>query len=328
MEQKKQVIRGQGKHRPSSTQHKTLQKSSTLNRKFVKKPAVKARVTDQVVGKSANYARRQALAEQMNRNSQAAIAGKMINRGKTVVLKPVVKQDAEQPKAVERKVVTEKKANAAAHPTAHVANARVAARKAAAPRQLSAQELKDRAIKQALQRVATISDDTSDEMASKAAKKQRGWKKSKLVLAIGMATASIVLLGYLVHLNLPDLSVKVAAMQSGIESAYPAYVPKNYRMDGLVAEKDGKIMINFQNNKDGSEFTLAEEKSSWDSMALLSQFVVPNWGEDYSIVKEQGLTIYISKSNAAWVNGGIFYYIEDNGGKLTSQQLHDIAISL
>ena len=137
----------------------------------------------------------------------------------------------------------------------------------------------------------------------------------------------MILLGYLVSVNLPDISVRVAAMHSGIEKAYPSYVPASYRLDGLVNENNGRITMSFKNDRD-QKFTLMEEKSSWDSSAVLTNYVEKNWGASYSIAKGQGLTIYVSGSNAAWVNGGVFYVIEDESGSLSSSDLHDIAVSL
>lgn len=311
----KRVSNGKTKHHHSSAAHKTLQKSTTLNRKFVKKPAVAQKVVTRSQTATASGARRQGFA------AQSGARGRIIPRQNIATIAP--KKSPSVTQKADGKI-----APAATHPTVSTVNARITARKAESPKQLTAQELKDRAIKQALQRVATMGDNPTEEEVTEAmTKKRHVWKKRKMFVAFSMAAASIALLGYLVHLNLPDLSVKVAAMQSGIESAYPAYIPKDYRMDGLVAEKDGKITINFT-NKNGSQFVLVEEKSSWDSSALLSQFVAPNWGDDYTVVKEQGLTIYISGSDAAWVNGGIFYHIDDTENNLTSQQLHDIALSL
>jgi hypothetical protein len=157
-------------------------------------------------------------------------------------------------------------------------------------------------------------------------KKRHFWQSKKFIAAMSMAIASIALLGYLIHINLPDLSVKVAAMQTGINAAYPTYIPAGYHMDGLVSEKNGKIEMTFK--KSDTTFTLTEERSSWDSSAVLTNFVQPKWGNDYTIARESGLTLYISGSNAAWVSGGILYTIQSTGASLTKQNLHDIALSL
>ena len=52
------------------------------------------------------------------------------------------------------------------------------------------------------------------------------------------------------------------------------------------------------------------------------------YGENYSTVREQGLTIYISGSDAAWVNGGVVYKIDTTAGSLTKKQINTIATSL
>ena len=201
----------------------------------------------------------------------------------------------------------------------------MAARKASAPQALSAQELKERAIQQALRKVSTMNEDIED--TGMKAQKQHFWQKKHFTMIASMAAITLVILGYLVSVNLPDISVRVVAMHTGIEKAYPSYVPASYRLDGLVKEENGRITMAFKNDRD-QKFTLMEEKSSWDSSAVLTNYVAKNWGASYSIAKGQGLTIYVSGSNAVWVNGGVFYMISDETNTLSTSDLHDIAVSL
>lgn len=81
---------------------------------------------------------------------------------------------------------------------------------------------------------------------------------------------------------------------------------------------------------DKSSFSLIEEKSSWDSSALLRNYVEPTWNDNYATTHEQGITIYISNVNAdaAWVNGGILYKITSEGTALTKKQVRSIVVSL
>lgn len=95
-----------------------------------------------------------------------------------------------------------------------------------------------------------------------------------------------------------------------------------------ITSEDGKVILNFKNAGNGDTFSLTEENSSWDSNALLTNFVKDEYGEDYSIVREQGLTIYISGSDAAWVNGGVVYKLKTTAGMLTKKQISSIAVSL
>ena len=312
----------------SSVNQRRTQKSSTLNRKFVKKVAPRPRINASAAAASRT----------LKGQSQQRV---LIRRTQQVRLQPQPQQTIVQ-QAVETQTQAQQKfaQRAAAHsvslkdieaiqpaqdaPIVKVAKARMAARKAAAPQPLTAQELKERAIQQALRKVSTMD---ADEEYSEAFKKKHFWQKKKFALAASMAVVSLALLGYLVSVNMPNISVRVAAMHSGIEKAYPSYVPSSYRLDGLVKEENGRITMGFKDDN-GKKFTLMEEKSSWDSSAVLSNYVMKNWGASYSVAKGQGLTIYVSGSNAAWVNGGVFYVINDNDNALTSSDLHDIAVSL
>ncbi|MBR3236151.1 hypothetical protein IKF92_00505 [Candidatus Saccharibacteria bacterium] len=191
-------------------------------------------------------------------------------------------------------------------------------------RMASAKELKDQAIRKALANASAMPEDGS-EMSNSKAKMQFGFGR----LALALACTIIVVFGivYFVNLNMPDISLKVAAMQTGINASYPSYVPRDFGVSGITSE-DGKITIVFRNSKTGDEFSLIEESSSWDSNALMTNYVQPTFKDNYAIVREQGLTLYISDSNAAWVNGGIVYKLNTTSGSLTHKQIRSIAVSL
>ena len=362
----------------SSLDHRRIQKSSTLNRKFVKRPTARPKITA-AAGAASRSLRQQGQArtliqkhntvrltpsskitqnqqqqrqaqaqterisvrqagvvKQQQQVKQAAVAQQQRQqqqqRGQ-VAVKKQVQQQQQQQRAVRRQIVsaTSEDLPVQKNQTLEAARARMAARKQAAqPQHLSAQELKERAIQQALRKVDKIDGDKT--MAAQfvdAGQQKTGhfWQRRGFAIAAGMAVISLALLGYLINLNLPDISVRVTAMQTGIEKIYPSYVPTNYRLDGLVKEDAGRVTMNFKNDE-GKKFTLMEEKSNWDSAAVLSNYVKKNWGNDYSIAKGQGLTIYVSGANAAWVNGGVFYVITDESGSLSASDLHDIAVSL
>ena len=353
----------------SNVDHRRIQKSATLNRKFVKKPTARPRI-NAAAGAASRSLRQHGQQRQMDmiqkQNTvklqptqqvarqqsakQAAQAQQQAAQRQGVVARATAQraqQQAEQQQlahakqqqqqqrvavAGRKQIISETKEVEAVQQnrTLEAAKARLAARKAATqPEHMSAQELKDRAIKQALRKVERLDDDgTMGAQFNEATQqKQHFWKRRSFAITACMAVVSIALLGYLVALNMPDISVRVAAMQTGIEKLYPSYVPNNYRLDGLVKEEAGRVTMNFK-NEEGKKFILMEEKSSWDSAAVLSNFVKKNWGSDYSIAKGQGLTIYISGSNAAWVNGGVFYVITNEDGSLSATDLHDIAVSL
>lgn len=346
----------------SAAAHRTVQKSTTLNRKFVRRPVAK---NTQIVAERKQQQKQ--IANVSVRASQAArrATGTMVNRTQRVKLSPLAKaqqakaqqqnqqqaQQTQQLKAQQQAQAQQQQAQAqqqqratrqsaqqqAQHTStidevyaidssvAKAVRARAMARRQQAQRvHMTSQEMKERAISDALRKVSTMD---KNEARQQQAQKKGFWQRGHLAAAICLALVSVGLLGYLVYLNLPDLSVRVAAMNSGIENAYPSYVPMNYRLQGLAKEDGGTVTMVFARN-DGSKFTMIEKKSSWDSSALLNNFVKDNWGENYTVAKGQGLTIYISGSNAVWVNGGVMYQIEAAESVLSADDLHDIAISL
>ena len=148
----------------------------------------------------------------------------------------------------------------------------------------------------------------------------------RFALAFACAAICVGILTIFVNLNMPDISVRVAAMQTGIDATYPSYIPRDYSLSNIVSE-EGKLTMEF-NGPEESVFTLTEEKSSWDSAALLNNFVKSEWGDNYVTTHEQGITIYINNSNATWVNGGILYKITTLKGSLTKKQINSIVVSL
>lgn len=169
-----------------------------------------------------------------------------------------------------------------------------------------------------------MDDDLKTARAHTKTRKKGGFKR--FMLAFGCAAACVAAIIYFVGSNIPDISVRVAAMQTGIEASYPSYVPRGFSLDGISSE-DSKITLTFT-SADAGTFTLVEEKSSWDSAALLRNYVEPTWQSNYTTTHEQGLTIYMFGSSATWVNGGVLYKINAEDNVLTKKQLRNIVTSI
>ena len=197
---------------------------------------------------------------------------------------------------------------------------------------MTAKELKDQAIKKALMSAATADMKEKKMASSQKTKKTKSMGKmrfgfGRVMLALSCATAAVFAIAYFVNLNMPDISLRVAAMQTGINATYPSYVPRDYSVSGITSE-NGRVVLEFRHTNSDDKFTLEEEASTWDSNALLNNFVKETYRDEYTIIREQGLTIYISGSNAAWVNGGIVYKLKAADGVLTNKQIRSIAVSL
>lgn len=180
----------------------------------------------------------------------------------------------------------------------------------------TASEKKDHAIKSAVANTVK-----QQPLKSRLQPRQR-------VGAVLSAVFALVLLGgYLTYLNMPALSVRVAAAQAGINAGYPDYRPDGYSLSGPVTYTDGRVSMQFQANAGSHSFSVNQTKSAWNSDAVLDNYVTPRAGSSYIPYAEHGLTIYTFDDNAAWVNGGILYTIEGNA-PLSSEQIRRIATSL
>ncbi len=186
----------------------------------------------------------------------------------------------------------------------------------------SAAEMKEQAIAKAI-------SNASRPMNSNKKRRTRvslGWKRIMLALSCTMAIVFAII--YFVNISSPNISLKVAAMQSGIDASYPGYTPRGYDLSDITSE-NGKITLRFKEQGDSNAYyVLTEEKSSWDSSALETNYVRDEFGEDYSLVREQGLAIYIGNTGAAWVNKGIVFKLKIGSGTLTKKQIRAIAVSI
>lgn len=193
-----------------------------------------------------------------------------------------------------------------------------------APRKLSAKEIKEKEIKKAVSLAQRIPSEGKKRHKKIDLIGRFGW--ARLTLMITCAITAVFALVYFISITSADMSLRVAASQSGIEASYPDYVPRGYELSD-VTSASGKVAMSFK-SEDGV-FSITEENSTWDSDALLNDYIRKNYdADDYSVVVEQGLTIYMGTNWETWVNGGILYKLEVRSGSLTKKQLKSIATSL
>lgn len=289
----------------SANSHRRVEHSTTLNRKYVKRPTPKVRTTAEIHAE--NLRRRQALAERMNRERLLKLKA-----SKKTTDKPLKKDQEPIEKAKK-------------HPIEITARKRLSLKKTPAEtkKPLSMKEKKDQAIKSALASMA------SKNPVEKAEKKKLhtsflSFKRVSLALCSAVFVVGVAI--YFINLSMPSISVGVAAMQSGIDATYPSYTPKGFSLSSVKSEEN--VLKMFFKSNTGDSFVLTEEKSSWNSSALESNYVKPLFKNKYSTIREQGLTIFISGSNATWVNGGKLFTITSDNDILSKNQLVSIATSL
>lgn len=277
-------------HPVAQNVHARPQKSQTLYRKALKKPVVEHTPASM------------STKDMPNRSP-------MISKFNTgpVTVHPDLTRKAQQ--------AQEHIAPAQTHPTV----AKVLQQRVPAPvQQATGKELKEQLIKE---RLAEVSDSPHHTP-------KRAWFKSKpRVASILTATLALLVLGgYLTYMNLPVISMKVAASRAGVDATFPNYRPDGYALNGPITYSPGEVNINYKSNTNDNGFRISQKPSNWDSQALLDNFVTRQT-ENYLTFQERGVTVYTFGNKAAWVNGGLLYTLDGNSS-LSSDQVLRLATSM
>lgn len=287
--------------KPAATSHpvnhakRQAQKSTTLRRDIVKKPITQAKTTA--------HAPKRKVAE--------------------VTKSPMINKFAPHPKPLhEKKDVhpSSLRPEVKVHPV--VARTQEKAKQHAAK---SPSTIKQRQLM--AERLAAVQEPTPARKRKLAKPKRLFSRQPRVANVMAASLAIMVLGGYLTYLSLPGLSVRVAASQAGIAATFPDYHPDGYRFDGPVAYAPGQVAVKFRSNSNTSNYTVTQQKSTWDSQAVYDNVVAKVADKDYVTNSQNGLTIYTFGNKAAWVNKGILYTITGSA-PLSNEQLLHIASSV
>ncbi len=276
---------------PSNTVHHTVQKSQTLNRRIVKK------------------------------------AGPAVSSHSQPKVRPDISRHAGVTKFAPHPVAAKKPVPSASdHHVPHPIAQRVHHKQAAMQMKPQAQP----APKPAAVIKAEAIQESLDAAPSHSANHQQVRKTKRYPRVLSVASASLALLllgGYFTYLNMPSLSVRVAAAQAGVNASFPSYHPDGYSLNGPVAYTQGQVTMKFASNSGPQNFTVSQSKTSWDSSAVLENYIKDKAGDNYITYDEHGLTIYTYGGNAAWVNAGVLYTIHGDA-PLSGDQIRHIATSM
>lgn len=279
-------------HRPATALHGGAQKSKTLRRVPPKKPQPET--------------------------LSPLVAKRPQHRSLDIARHPQVKKVALAPiKAPEVPDIAPRM-----HPHVEKANQHVAAKKTAhqslpqnAP---TPKEVKEAEIARVLENAPTRKE--------RRTKKQRSARHKKVTRLSAVIIAIIVILGVIVWINLPMLSVRFAASQTGVSAAIPHYTPEGFRLQLPVATKDNHVTITYASADSKTSFALEQSNSSWNSDAVRAMVEQDSKGR-FLTSRDRGITVYTYDGNAAWVNRGILYTI-DGDAELSSDAIMRIANSL
>lgn len=149
-------------------------------------------------------------------------------------------------------------------------------------------------------------------------------KHRKIAGALASIAMLVALSGFIFWQNRADIELQLASARSGVPASMPAYKPAGYAVKGL-RYSPGSVTIGFTGNT--GNFNVVQKTSNWDSETLLQNYVATS-GQAYNTYQAAGRTVYVyGNGNATWVNGGIWYQINDNG-QLNKDQLINLATSM
>ena len=196
---------------------------------------------------------------------------------------------------------------------------RVAPRPAAPSRSATEDDIFEQAIAYAR------SHEQPSPKAIKQQKAKRSNRRAKKLVGVFASVLMVAFLGgFIFWQNRADIELQLASARSGVPASLPTYKPSGYAVKGFTYSP-GTVTIGFQGNT--GNFNVVQKSSNWDSETLLQNYVATS-GQAYNAYQAAGRTVYVyGNGNATWVNGGIWYQINDNG-ILSKDQLINLAASM
>lgn len=151
-------------------------------------------------------------------------------------------------------------------------------------------------------------------------------KRGLWLRLVGGSLVALLMVGALAYHSSPDLSLRLASYKSGLHAKMPSAEPSGFSF-GYLSYEPGNVVVNYLSPSDSRQFNIKQKASSWDSQALLSNFV-SSANSAYKTYQRAGRTVYLMNNNTAtWVDSGVWYTVDGNSS-LSSTQLLDVATSM
>lgn len=289
--------------------HRKTEKSKTLMRNVVKKPAApKPKAAIPAVKKS-------------RPSIHMDIDPKRISRAKTVHKSPLVSKFGGTQKRVRPvtaplpvKPAPDEPPMLHTHGKPDVASAK-------------RKSVHQKALQKALDE-ATSHKQPKTKKTSRRQKLSHKLRVSNRTVNIAAASLAVMLLsGFVAYQNIPNLSMQIATARAGVNGTLPGYQPAGFGLVGPIRYQNGQIVLNYASRSDERQFKVSQTATQWNSDTLQENFLV-SAEKTYQTFQNSGKTIYIyDDNNATWVDGGVWYQIEGNSA-LSNDQLLRMAASM
>lgn len=302
----------------SDIHQKAIQKSSTLRRRHVR-PATRSSIVNRrtPARKHVDIAKAGQIQKFATQNIAPAAKSPVKSIDRPAETHPLVYRARKQPKKIDPMSIRRNQKIANLTPHSAIVAHNLPTQTAKQPVLKSAQTLKNEAVS------AALAKEMAPQKPHHAKKRAGGFKKWFSVASAGLAI--MLLGGYFTYLSMPNISIRVAAIQSGVDAKYPSYRPSGYALSGPISFKQGEVNMKFAYADGTTGYTISQKQSDWDSEAA-KEFVTEKSGTPTTTTVD-GLTIFTSGEDVVWVNGGILYHINSQA-PLSGEQIRKIATSM
>jgi hypothetical protein len=278
--------------------HKRPQKSTTLMRKAVKKPDTTASQPDEHKAGQSIPQQRHNRAKTITRHEKVNRFGLIPNRSRQELA----------PRPAEVKI----NAKASYRSTAEMAPV--------APSLVTS--VSHKKLEQMLDE-ALLKANAHKHMMGGRTKNRRVKLFKRMPKWLGMTLTAVVILAvafWLVWQNLPSVAVHVAAARAHVNAAMPTYMPEGYNFAGPLKYNQDSVTMQFKDKADKA-FLLTQKASDMNSAALPANYIPANTPVETSMIGGTTVYIYGDNNNAAWVNRGVFYNLNNKAGLPSDQVL-------
>lgn len=152
---------------------------------------------------------------------------------------------------------------------------------------------------------------------------------SPKIVSVSAGVFAILLLGgFFAYQNVPSIGMRIAASKAGFSGKLPSNVPAGYAFKSPINAEPNNIALTYKSRSDDRQFIIVQRPTNWSSESLLTNYLLDSQFR-YQVYRDKGLTVYIyNGSNATWVDKGVWYSVTSPDSALSSEQLLELASSI
>ncbi len=160
-------------------------------------------------------------------------------------------------------------------------------------------------------------------------KRHNSSRFSKKVLGFSTVAAAILLVsGFFVFQTVPEVAIWAAASKSHVAIKTPGTTLAGFAFKAPVQADKTQSTITYKSKHDDSVYTITQKPTDWSSESLMSNYLIKS-KLAYQTYYSKGMTVFVyNNSSATWVDKGIWFTLEAKNGTLSSEQILAIASSL